>query len=155
MRRTPGEQPAPSGCSSSIRGPDGPSPSTSIGSAIREAVQGGRDAHRKPRPPKLEGITILDSRHIAIVNVDDFGVLGEGGAAPPKSWLFVITLGGAAASGPGRGAGAVDSQRHDSRRDVPKSRQRAGLFPTDTALPSTTPFSMMSHESDTGRVGVW
>ena len=59
---------------------------------IEAAVHGGPSPAGKRRQLKLEGLAILDERHVAIVNDDDFAVHARDGATAPRSCLFVIEL---------------------------------------------------------------
>jgi len=56
----------------------------------------GPDAGGKKKPRlKLEGLAILDSQHIVLLNDNDFGVRDGGKNAsedPPKSCLWIVTL---------------------------------------------------------------
>lgn len=57
----------------------------------------GSHTHDAP-PLKLEGLAILDARHVVIVNDNDFGVDGNGGnqaddpRAPPRTCLWTVEL---------------------------------------------------------------
>lgn len=42
-------------------------------------------------PLKLEGLALLDERHVALVNDDDFGIHARG-AERPRSCLWVVRL---------------------------------------------------------------
>jgi hypothetical protein len=59
---------------------------------IEATVYGGKPRSGKLRQLKLEGIAIIDERHVAIVNDNDFGVHVKEGEPAPRSCLFVIEL---------------------------------------------------------------
>jgi hypothetical protein len=59
---------------------------------IESAVYGGPSPSGKLRQLKLEGLAILDERHVLIVNDNDFGVHVREGRPVPKSCLFVIVI---------------------------------------------------------------
>jgi len=67
--------------------------------AIEAAVHGGPSPTGKRRQLKLEGLAILDERHVAIVNDDDFAVHARDGATGPRSCLFVIEVAGPSGGG--------------------------------------------------------